>query len=69
MCKEWTSRTAALLAPLGRRVHAIVNYDHFHLPDELEDAWVEMVRPLVEQHYTRVTRYSATGFLRARLPA
>ena len=57
----------ALLAPLGHRVHAIVNYDHFHLPDELEDAWVEMVRPLVDQHYTRVTRYSATGFLRARL--
>lgn len=57
----------ALVAPLGRRVHAIVNYDHFRLPDELEDAWVDMVRPLVERHYTRVTRYSATGFLRARL--
>ena len=56
-----------LVAPLGRRVHAIVNYDHFHLPDELEDAWVAMVRDLVDRRYTRVTRYSASGFLRVRL--
>ncbi|TWI12010.1 acyl CoA:acetate/3-ketoacid CoA transferase [Aerolutibacter ruishenii] len=57
----------ALVAPLGRRVYAIVNYDHFQLPDELEDEWAEMVHDLVEHHYTRVTRYSASGFLRARL--
>ena len=61
------AQVQALLAPLGRKVHAIVNYDHFRLSDELEDAWVAMVRDLVERHYTRVTRYSATGFLRARL--
>ncbi|KAF1697637.1 acyl CoA:acetate/3-ketoacid CoA transferase [Pseudoxanthomonas koreensis] len=57
----------ALVAPLDRRVHAIVNYDHFRLPDDLEDEWVDMVHDLVQHHYTRVTRYSATGFLRARL--
>ena len=57
----------ALLAPLGRRVYAIVNYDHFQLPPELEDAWATMVHDLVEHHYTRVTRYSASGFLRAKL--
>ena len=57
----------ALLVPLARRVYVIVNYDHFHLPEELEDAWAAMVHDLVERHYTRVTRYSASGFLRAKL--
>ncbi|MCX7563603.1 acyl CoA:acetate/3-ketoacid CoA transferase [Xanthomonadaceae bacterium XH05] len=61
------ARVNELLTPLDRKVYAIVNYDHFKLPDDLEDAWVAMVRELVERHYTRVTRYSATGFLRARL--
>ena len=60
-------RVHELLAPLGRKVHAIVNYDHFRLSEELEDAWVTMVGDLVERHYTRVTRYSATGFLRVQL--
>jgi propionate CoA-transferase len=55
------------LAPLGERVYAVVNYDHFTLDPAVEDAWAEMVRQLVERHYLNVTRYSTSGFLRAKL--
>ena len=32
------------LAPLGRKVPAIVNYDHFTIVPELLDAYTDMVR-------------------------
>jgi propionate CoA-transferase len=57
----------AQLAPLGRKVRAVVNYDHFDLAPELEDAWAAMVQAVVARHYLQVTRYGASGFLRARL--
>jgi propionate CoA-transferase len=57
----------ARLAPLGRRVYGIVNYDHFRLDAEAEDDWLAMVRALVERYYIDVTRYSTSGFLRAKL--
>jgi propionate CoA-transferase len=57
------------LEPLGRKLYAVVNYDHFELPDELEDAWGEMVQALVARYYLNVTRYGAGGFLRAKLGA
>jgi propionate CoA-transferase len=55
------------LAPLGHRVYGVVNYEHFALDPELEDAWVAMVRGLVERYYINVTRYATSGFLRAKL--
>jgi propionate CoA-transferase len=58
-----------LLAPLGRRAYGVVNYDHFDLPTELEDAWAAMVQALVSRYYANVTRYGASGFLRAKLGA
>jgi propionate CoA-transferase len=56
-----------LLAPLGRRVNAVINYDHFHLDPEVQDDWAQMVRELVDRHYQTVTRYTTSGFLRAKL--
>jgi propionate CoA-transferase len=55
------------LQPLGHKVFAVVNYDHFHLEPEIEDAWAAMVRELSDRHYLNVTRYSTGGFLRAKL--
>ena len=55
------------VAPLGERVYAVVNYDHFHLDPEVEDAWAQMVRELVDRFYINVTRYTTSGFLRAKL--
>jgi propionate CoA-transferase len=55
------------LRPLGHKVFAVVNYDHFHLDPELEDEWAAMVRALSDRYYLNVTRYSTGGFLRAKL--
>ncbi|MFO1219334.1 MAG: CoA-transferase [Burkholderiaceae bacterium] len=55
------------VAPLGRKVYAVVNYDHFTLAPELEDDWAAMVRALVDRFYLNVTRYTTSGFLRAKL--
>jgi propionate CoA-transferase len=55
------------LQPLGHRVFGVINYDHFHLEPQVEDAWAAMVRELVERYYDNVTRYTTSGFLRAKL--
>ena len=55
------------LAPLGEKVWAVVNYDHFVLDPEVADDWAAMVRELVDRHYAQVVRYSTSGFLRAKL--
>ncbi|MBS9403280.1 acyl CoA:acetate/3-ketoacid CoA transferase [Halomonas sp. TRM85114] len=55
------------LAPLGRRVQAIVNYDHFRIDDALLTPYTEMVHGLEERFYTKVTRYTTSGFMRRKL--
>ena len=55
------------LAPLGKRVYAIVNYDNFHIEPELLDAYSAMVRELMDKFYADVTRYTTSGFLRMKL--
>ncbi|MCM5679749.1 malonate decarboxylase subunit alpha [Schlegelella sp. S2-27] len=57
----------ARLAPLQRKVYGVVNYDHFQLDPLVEDDWTEMVRGLVDRYYLKVTRYSTSSFLRAKL--
>lgn len=59
----------AKLAPLGHRVHAVVNYEHFELERTLEEDWARMVHDLVERYYVKVTRYGSSGFERAKLGA
>ena len=57
----------AHLKPIGHRVYAIVNYDHFELAAEVEDVYAAMVRGLVDRYYDGVSRYTTSGFLRAKL--
>jgi len=57
----------ARLAPLGHKVPAVVNYDNFSILPELTDAYASMVHGLVERHYTKVTRFTTSAFLRANL--
>ncbi|MFL6664957.1 MAG: acyl CoA:acetate/3-ketoacid CoA transferase [Rhizobacter sp.] len=52
---------------LGRRVRVVVNYDHFSIRPDLMDAYSAMVRRLAERYYDKVTRYAASGFVKARL--
>ncbi len=58
---------SALLQPLGQRVDVVVNYDHFSIRPELMDAYGAMVSRLAAAYYGQVTRYAASGFVRARL--
>jgi propionate CoA-transferase len=55
------------VAPLGKRVYAIVNYDNFTIETELLDAYSAMVRGLMDKYYAEVTRYTTSGFLRMKL--
>ena len=55
------------LAPLGRRVHVIVNYDHFSISPELLGPYSDMVKGLVERYYSGVSRFTTNGFLRMKL--
>jgi propionate CoA-transferase len=57
----------ARLQSIEHRVYAIVNYDNFELAPEVEDEYAAMVKALVERYYDGVSRYSTSGFLRAKL--
>jgi len=55
------------LAPLGRKVYAIVNYDNFEIFPDIIDEYSAMVHGLVDRFYSGVTRYTTSGFLRIKL--
>jgi len=56
-----------VLTPLGHKVYAIVNYDNFWIAPDLVGPYIDMVNALVERHYSGVTRYTTSAFLRAKL--
>jgi propionate CoA-transferase len=55
------------LAEIGHKVYGIVNYDHFEIAPEVEDEYAALVKDLVDNYYFGVTRYTTSGFLRAKL--
>jgi propionate CoA-transferase len=52
---------------IGRRVAVVVNYDSFWLEETVALAYAEMVRELEEGFYSRVSRYTTSAFMRAKL--
>ncbi len=56
-----------ILAPLGKKVHTIVNYDNFTILPDLVDEYTDMVKYLVNKYYLEVTRYTTSTFLRMKL--
>jgi propionate CoA-transferase len=64
-------RVTHLLEPLVRsaddKVAAVVNYDNFTILPGLLDDYSAMVMRLTQRFYSRVTRYGAVGFLKAKL--
>ncbi len=56
-----------ILAPVGKRVYTIVNYDNFDISSELVDEYMGMVKGLVDRLYSGVTRYTTSTFLRMKL--
>ena len=62
---EIEAEVSARLAPLGRKVPVVVNYDHFSIAPKLMDDYQAMVQRLAERYYAQVTRYGTSGFLKA----
>jgi len=56
-----------VVKPLSQRVHTIVNYDNFSILPELVDEYTEMVKYLMDNFYSGVTRYTTSAFLRMKL--
>src|SRR5437763_12699418 len=59
----------AMLAPLGHKVYAIVNYDNFQIFPDAFDSYSAMVGELAGRFYLGATRYTTNGFLRTKLGA
>jgi len=55
------------LASLQRKVFTIVNYDDFAVMPDVADAYMDMVKDVVERFYADVTRYTTSAFLRMKL--
>jgi len=56
-----------ILSPLGQKVYTIVNYDDFNILPDLVDEYTDMVKYLVDNYYTGVTRYTTSAFLKMKL--
>jgi len=57
----------ALLRPLGKRVHSVVNYERFSCDDDVFDLYVDAVKYVEETYYIDVKRYTSGAFLRHKL--
>jgi propionate CoA-transferase len=55
------------LAPLDKKVPAIVNYEGFTVSPDAWDAYVDMAREVAQSHYSSVSRYTRGAFFRAKL--
>lgn len=67
MVEAIAHKIASIVEPLGKRVHAVVNYEEFELARDVEDAWADSVSKIVKRWYLGVTRYTTSAFLRAKL--
>lgn len=65
--EDISAQVEAILAPLGQKVNAIVNYDNFFIIKDLADAYVEMVKSVVSRYYEKVTRYTTSAFIRMKI--
>jgi propionate CoA-transferase len=52
---------------IAKRVAVVVNYDSFRLDDDAATEYAEMVRDMENAHYTRVSRYTTSAFMRVKL--
>lgn len=56
-----------LLAPLGKRVNSIVNYDRFEAAPDILPDYLDLVRYVQERYYLKASRYTTSGFLRLKM--
>jgi propionate CoA-transferase len=48
-------------------VYVVVNYEGFVVDRDVEDAYLEMVKDVVQRYYVGVTRFTTSSFMRAKL--
>lgn len=64
---EIEAMVVKILAPLGKKVYTIVNYDNFTIVPDLVEEYTGMVKSLVDRFYSGVTRYTTSAFLRMKI--
>jgi propionate CoA-transferase len=52
---------------IGRFVDVVVNYDSFRIDESVYDAYARMIRYMEQTYYIKVTRYSTSAFMRAKM--
>ncbi|MEP7083512.1 MAG: acyl CoA:acetate/3-ketoacid CoA transferase, partial [Betaproteobacteria bacterium] len=65
--REIIDAVDALLRPLGKRVHSVVNYERFSCDDDAFAAYVDAVKYVEQTYYIDVKRYTSGAFLRHKL--
>jgi propionate CoA-transferase len=64
---EIRNLVTGILGPVGHKVPTVVNYHGFDIREELIEPYANMIKELMETHYSQVTRYATNTFLRAKL--
>jgi propionate CoA-transferase len=52
---------------IGKRVGVFINYDEFRINENVMDDYAAMDRYMLEHHYTTITRYATSAFMRMKL--
>ena len=65
--KQIKEAVESIVAPLKKKVYTIVNYDNFNILPEIIGEYTDMVKFLVDNYYSGVTRYTTSTFLRMKL--
>ena len=52
---------------IGKRVGVFVNYDTFHINENVADDLADMDRYMLEHYWTNITRYATSAFMRMKL--
>ena len=65
--KEIKDAVEKIVLPLNEKVYTIVNYDNFTILPDIVDEYTDMVKHLVDNFYSGVTRYTTSTFLRMKL--
>ena len=65
--EEIKNAVEKIVAPLNQKVYTIVNYDNFTILPDIVDEYTDMVKHLVDNFYSGVTRYTTSTFLRMKL--
>ncbi len=61
------ARIEAELAPLGRPVDVVINYDLTNIDERIIHGWADMIADFEARLYRQVSRYSASAFMRRKL--